>query len=121
MGCSTKILGGFSGAAALIGFAVFILGIVLMTSKLPTTSCGDGAMKTTIDSSDSDAIDSALVMMAWPTLIGGLLLLVGGGLGAFGGFKANKCGICSAGILLSIAAVFTVIGAMATLFFAAIF
>lgn len=119
MPCSIKVLGGCSVPTLIFGFIVTILGLVIMTSSVPKDTCGGGLV--TITQENQDSIDTALVYIAWPLLLGGLLACIGGGCGVWGGFKNTKCGVCSAAVLLGIAAGFLVIGALAALFFASVF
>jgi hypothetical protein len=121
MPCSPKgAIGVPSGLSLLFGFIIVIMGLVIMTSSIPESKCGKNG-SITINQSDKDGVDSALMFMTWPLLLGGIFAMVGGGLGMFGGFKNNKCGVCSAAVLFSLSAVFVVIGSLAAMTFAGIF
>lgn len=121
MPCSPKVaIGGPSGLALVFSFIIVILGIVIMTSTIPETKCGTRGQYG-INASDKSSVDTALMFITWPLLLGGLLGLVGSALGIFGGLKASKCGVCSAAVLLGIASVFVIIGSLAAMTFAAIF
>lgn len=121
MPCSPKGAVGIPSALALVfSFVIVILGIVVMTSTIPQSSCGTNGSIGVSAKSKSD-VDGALPVITWPLLLGGLMGLIGSGLGIFGGFASNKCGICSAAALLGVAGAFVVIGALAAMFFAAVF
>lgn len=122
MSCSTKVgIAAPSGVAMVFGFIVLILGIVVMTSSIPTTSCGPTGTDIRVTATDQDAVDTALMYMTWPLILGGLLAIIGGGVGIFSGLKANKWAICCTGGVLGTAAGFIVVGSLAAMAFAAIF
>lgn len=122
MPCSTKFgIAVPSGLALVTGFIVLILGIVIMTSSIPTTSCGPTGSSIKVTATDQDAVDTALLYMTWPLILGGVLAVIGGGVGIFSGLKANKCSICCTGGVLGAAAGFIVLGSLAAMAFAAIF
>lgn len=53
----------------------------------------------TSDADKKDDVDTGIRIIGMPALIGGILSLIGGAVGAFGGFKNNKCGIISEAIV----------------------
>lgn len=119
MPCSTKMGVGLPAIVSFVlALPVIIVGIVIMTSSLPESRCGTSA---TVTKTDKDNADRFLMIITWPFLVGGILALIGGGIGAHGGCTVNKSSICCSSVTLGISAGFAFIGAMAAMFFAGVF
>ena len=104
----------------MLGFFTVALGLFIMTSSsMPATGCGT-IDKDVVYSGDKDLVDAAMLLSNRTFLLGGILAIIGGGVGMCGGFTLNKYGVCAAAILLSIAAVFIVVGCWAAHTFAEI-
>jgi hypothetical protein len=95
-----------------------ILGIVTMTNSIPLSDCGSGI---DISQSDKDAVNNLMTFLGMPVLIGGILSLLGGLTGAFGGFKANKMAVCGVAGLGGVAGGIMVIGLLMAMIGSAIF
>lgn len=123
MGCSTKLIGGVSAATVVFAFVCLILGIIVATSSIPTSSCGDGNSRTTIgvSQSESDDVNQALTWVGMPLIVGGICGLIGGGVGAWSGLKSNKGGLCFESVCSGIGGGVLVIAALCALMYAAIF
>lgn len=119
MTCSVKIIGGLSVATALLGLIVIIMGIVITTSSHPETRCGGQLFG--YDQEDKDKSDTAVKIIGLPSLLGGVLALTGGAVGAFGGFKNNKCGIFSEAIVNGIGGGILVVALLGAVGFSAVF
>ena len=121
MPCSPKgAIGVPSGLSLLFGFIIVILGIVIMTSTIEETKCGT-SQKVGVDPSDKKSVDRALMFITWPLLLGGILAMVGGGAGMFGGFTNQRCGVYTAATLLGVSGGFVIVGGLAAMIFAGIF
>lgn len=114
---STRTIGYLSMAAMLVSLACTIVGIVIWTSSIPTSECGEAS----ISPADQALIDDALRGMAGPLFVGGILGLIGGVIGAFGGFKTNRAAICWQSGLSGVACAVFVIGCLLALLWSAVF
>lgn len=89
MPCSIKVLGALSAVTACLAFAMAIIGIVIMTSSIPTSQCGSNA---NVNTSERDAINAVISWLGVPTMVCAILVALGAIFGILGG-----CGCCSNG------------------------
>eukprot|EP00747_Dinoflagellata_sp_TGD_P002466 gnl/TRDRNA2_/TRDRNA2_104406_c0_seq1.p1 gnl/TRDRNA2_/TRDRNA2_104406_c0~~gnl/TRDRNA2_/TRDRNA2_104406_c0_seq1.p1 ORF type:complete len:256 (+),score=39.77 gnl/TRDRNA2_/TRDRNA2_104406_c0_seq1:75-842(+) len=115
--CSPKVFAGWTAASAAVSVIVALLGIIVTTWKVETTvDCGIFGNKQSTDASTADDVNTALTYMGLPALIGGILGIIGGSLGAFAGRKQKKNLACGAAVLLTLACILQVL-ALATAVF----
>lgn len=111
-------IGGCSVASIPLCIAVCILGIVTMSSGIPTSRCADQAEVTAQEKED---IDAGILWIGAPALVGGIIGMVGAAFGIFGGLQINKCGICTAAVVLGIGGGIIIFSALGALAWASVF
>jgi len=80
---------------------------------VPESDCGGSHIG--INQTEKNDLDAAMLYVGAPALAGGILCMIAGALGAWGGFAAKKPALCCDAALAGIAGGILVLGALITL------
>jgi len=86
MNCTTKVLGYWSLISLAFHIASLIIGIIVMVRKVPEANCGVAS----VTKSDQDNVNSVLVIIGIPTVLGACSGFISGGVGFVAGKKSNR-------------------------------